>query len=356
MPTGNHCWTLFLNTANFKGPVAFFTPYFWSQATIEHPEWAGLMLDSRPAGPNKAIQMETQHVPALLQDVEGRRFARVAPTSFPVGTEGYSTVLHRITAYKKAALWESVERWFAGEGVADGAIRTDASVVHTFRQGGGSNWKIYPFGTARDDKTPIAWNSFATSFTPNTMTFGYRWNEKLTRRIETEQGTLVTLPEYYRVETKNDKPLWSVVASDEAPQELRQHRFTRPEEPPQAPRTTPDDESSCWKKPGPVAGPFEAELGDGSVLTYYWYRFADQPAMLNADLTDDEREKVQARVEKLHRAWTKDRDYLTPPDVGTLADLDPALILTPPTGLEIGYVPIATHQALKKTNSTAKDR
>src|SRR2546430_4575868 len=41
-----------------------------------------------------------------------------------------------------------------------------------------------------------------------------------------------------------------------------------------------------FKKPGPVAGPFKAYLGDGSVVTYYWYRFADQPALLNADLTD----------------------------------------------------------------------
>jgi len=53
---------------------------------------------------------------------------------------------------------------------------------------------------------------------------------------------------------------------------------------------------------------------------------------------------VQARVEKLHRGWTKDRDYLAPPDAGGLAELDPALILTPPAGLEIGYVPIAICQ------------
>ena len=53
---------------------------------------------------------------------------------------------------------------------------------------------------------------------------------------------------------------------------------------------------------------------------------------------------MQQRVEKLHRAWTKDRDYLAPPDLGKLADIDPALILTPPKGLEIGYVPIATRQ------------
>ena len=51
-------------------------------------------------------------------------------------------------------------------------------------------------------------------------------------------------------------------------------------------------------------------------------------------------------AEILHRAWTKDRNYLAPPDVGTLASLDPALILTPPRGMEAGYVPIATRQEL----------
>ena len=53
-------------------------------------------------------------------------------------------------------------------------------------------------------------------------------------------------------------------------------------------------------------------------------------------------------MEKLHRTWTKDRNYLAPPDVGTLAHIDPALILTPPQGFEIGYVPIATRQELEK--------
>ena len=86
-------------------------------------------------------------------------------------------------------------------------------------------------------------------------------------------------------------------------------------------------------------------LGDGSVVTYYWYRFADQPALLNADLTDGERESLQKRVEMLHRKWTRDREYLPPPTVGKLADLDPALIVTPPKGMEIGYVPIVTRQA-----------
>ena len=347
VPTGNHCWTLFLNTANFKGPVTFFTPFFWSQATTNHPEWAGKLLDSRPAGPNKAIQMETQHIPAVLaKDADGTEYARVAPTSFPFGPEGYSTVLHRLTAYKKAALWDDVQRWFAGGAPSDGRIKPDASAVHTFGKGGGSSWSIYLPRTPREQKASLAWKSFATSFTPDPLTFGYKWNAQLTRT----NGSLVALPEYYRLGSDGKKPQWSVLSSNEVPPGLglTEYRFVTAKEKPQEPRTTPDDPQSSWKKPGPAAGPFKARLGDGSTVTYYWYRFADQPAMLNADLTPQEREQVQARVEKLHRTWTKDRNYLTPPDVGTLAQLDPALIVTPPRGLETGYVPIATRQELEK--------
>jgi hypothetical protein len=347
VPTGNHCWTLFLNTANFKGPATFFTPFFWSEATIKHPEWAGLLLDSRPANPDKPIAVETQHIPAIYsKDASGKGFARIAPTSFPVGRDGATIMLHRITAYKKAALWDDVQRWFDGGTPADGSIKIEASTVQRFRsEGGGSTWRIDPPVTKPDQRVHINWNSFATSFRPDPLTFGYKWNDQLTRT----SGSLVTLPEYYDLETTSRWSRWNVIQPTAVPAEsgLAQHRFVTRKEPPQEPRTTPDDAASCWKKPGPVAGPFKARLGDGSVVTYYWYRFANQPAMLNADLTAAEREQVQQRVEKLHRSWTKDRNYLTPPDVGTLAHIDPALILTPPKGYEVGYVPIATLQEVE---------
>jgi hypothetical protein len=35
---------------------------------------------------------------------------------------------------------------------------------------------------------------------------------------------------------------------------------------------------------------------------------------------------------------------MTPPSSGKLAALDPALLVTPPAGMEVGYVPIVTHQ------------
>jgi hypothetical protein len=346
VPTGNHCWTLFLNTANFKGPAAFFTPYFWSRALLKNPQWAGKLLDSTPSDPNKAIQMETQHIPAIFGKAsDGTSYARMAPASFPVTPEGHSVLLHRHTVYKKAALWDEVERWFAGGPPADGVIKTAASATQTFKARGGSTWTFFPPQVPRKEAAPVAWSSFATFTAPDSLTRGLLWNEELTRR----NGPLVTLPEFFRLGQDAGKALWSVVSASDVPDELglTQYRFKTPQAAPWKPRTTPGDPNSRWKKPGPAAGPFKARLGDGSVVTYYWYRFADQPAMLNADLTPEEREVVQERVEKLHRAWTKDREYLAPPTIGTLASLDPALLVTPPQGMEIGYVPIATWQEME---------
>jgi len=352
VPTGNNCWTLFLNTGNFKGPVAFFTPYFWSRVTVDEPRLAGMFLDSRPSGPNKALQMETQYIPSFQSvDKKGRTYARVAPTSFPRGPKGESVVVHQVTAYNKKALWNKVKAWFEGGPPASGAIDPSGAIVHTFPGRGGATWKIYTPPVPRDKKVPIAWNSFATPTAIDSITYGFRWNEQLVTRKDTTDGPLVTLPEYYQlVKDNNKKARWVVVQPENVPAEtgLAEVSFSRPLDDPSKPYVTPDDPESCWKKPGPVAGPFQAHPGDGSVVTYYWYRFADQPALLNADLTDKERQALQSRVEKLHRNWKKDRDYLEPPRIGKLADIDPALIVTPPPGLEVGYVPITTRQAAEE--------
>jgi hypothetical protein len=39
-----------------------------------------------------------------------------------------------------------------------------------------------------------------------------------------------------------------------------------------------------------------------------------------------------------------DRDYMAPPSRGTLVAFDPVLLVTPPRGLEVGYVPVVTRQ------------
>jgi hypothetical protein len=345
VPTGNQSWTLFLNTGNFKGPVTFFVPEFWSRPTLDRPDLVGRFLDARPSDPNKAVQMETQHVPAqLARDAKGNTYARVAPTQFPNVPDGQAPLIHRITAYRRAALWDQVESWFAGGAEATGRIAPEAAVVHTFESKGGATWRIYPRNAERDDRAPLAWNSFATPVALDDTTYGYRWTPTAVGR----EGSTVTLPEYYRLDRDaKDRPRWSVIEAGKVPPEtglasvnFPKRRTVRPQ-----PYVTPEEPASPWKKPGPVAGPFRVRLGDGSVVTYSWYRFADQPALRQADLTDAEREALQKRVELLHRRWTKEKEYLPPPTIGRLADLDPAVLVTPPKGLEVGYVPIVTRQA-----------
>ena len=354
IPTGDQCWTLFLNTANFKGPMCFFTPYFWSAAAVEHPELAGKLLDSRPSNPNKAFQMETQWVPAKLSTARGgdgegesRTYARTAPVSFPIDSERRTVVLHRLTTYSRAALTEPVRRWFAGGEAASGAIDPGASHVQRFGKGGGSTWRIFADSATKEDRRDIDWARFGTPVSHDPFTFGYQWNMDIVHAVADAGGPRVRLPEYFRLDKADGKrERWSAVAAADVPVStgLQAHRFETPREKNPGPYETPTVPESPFRSPGPAAGPYETTLGDGSVVTYAWYRFADQPAMLNADLTPAERAEAQRRVELLHRHWTRDRTYLPPPSTGTLASLDPALIVTPPAGLEFGYVPIALRQ------------
>ena len=349
VPTGNQCWTLFLNTGNFKGPVAFFTPYFWSRASVDEPSLSGMFLDSSPSQANKPFSMETQHIAcAQATDAKGETYARMAPTQYPMGPKGDSVILHRLAVYNRKALWDRVKAWFDGGAPVDGAFAPEGTCVQEFKGQGGARWKVNMSHVPKEELATIAADAFMHPLVSDPTTFGFQWDSKLVTRTNTKAGALVTLPEYYHLmkDDKNKNGKWVAVTPREVPIEtgLAKVSFKRPVEKPLPPLVTPEDPESCWKKPGPVAGPFKANPGDGSTVTYYWYRFADQPALLNADLTDAEREVLQQRVVKLHRHWTKDREYLAPPTVGKLAFLDAALIVRPPAGLEVGYVPIATKQ------------
>jgi hypothetical protein len=212
----------------------------------------------------------------------------------------------------------------------------------------------HPDGSdAKEVRTNIDWNAFAKPVALDDHTFGYEWNFNAATTTHTSAGDLTTLPEYYHLDGApgSKKAKWEPVPASQVPAEtgLTTYQWTTPNEGTPQPYDTPDDPNSFWKKPGPKAGPFKAHLADGSVVTYYWYRFADQPAVLASGLTDQERAQLQKKVEMIHRSWPKNRNYLPAPTTSAahkLAGIDPALLVKPPKGLEIGYVPIATRQEL----------
>jgi hypothetical protein len=80
------------------------------------------------------------------------------------------------------------------------------------------------------------------------------------------------------------------------------------------------------------------------LVRYCWYRFVDQPSFQQYKWSSEKKEKLQSFIEKIHANWPIDRDYMAPPSSGELARLDPALLVSPLEGLEVGYVPIVIRQ------------
>ncbi len=344
VPMGNHCWTLFLNTRNFRGPVCFFTPYFWNRSAITRPELVGKLLDSRWSHANKAYQMETQYLPAAISRISSGTYARLGQVSFPADREGRSVLLNRLLCYSREALWDPVKAWFNGGPAVSGRLSVSQAFGQHFPPVVWSTWKLYAGGTAKSQRGSLPWQHLANAFLPDPASYGFVWNRPLVHIGS--HGNRALLPRFYKLLYVNKKAKWQAVHAADIPDatQLKSINFYAKKWRRPKPYTTPDGPNSAFKKPGPAAGPFYAHLSDGSVVTYYWYRFEDQPALLHADLSQAERDKMQIRAEMIQRLWTKNRQYLPPPTQGTVASLDSAQIVTPPKGLAIGYVPIVTRQ------------
>ena len=335
--------------------MAFFTPYFWSEASVKDTIVNGLFLDQRPSKANKPFQMETQHIYSFEStDDKGQIYSRIAPTQYPLGPDGNSDLLHRLMVYNKKALWDKVDAWFKGGKPVNGIIGLEGANMQKFQKGVRSNWSFYGDHIPKEKRALMNITFYMDANVTDSATLRVRWQGDLITSKETKNGSVVILPEYYKLikTDANDKGQWVAVSASEVPTETGLHNvdFRNTDKRTPVAYTTPEDKTSSWKSPGPAAGPFTAKLGDGSTVTYYWYRFADQPALLNADLSIEERNEMQRRVELLHRHWTIGQEYLPPPLIGHLAEIDPALIVKPPKGLQVGYVPIVTRQEASVKN------
>ena len=255
--------------------------------------------------------------------------------------------MHRLSVYDQGALWDDVGQWLASSGPAPAGVIDPGSTYVQTATGNNPVWTMKSGDTSLGN---LNWNGIVSPYASNQQEWGYQWDSNQLTVIPSANGSLVKLPEYYQGPTNaNSASTWFPVNKENVPKAaaavLAGANLSNPGS---HGAVVSVDSDPAWTTPGPVSGPCRSLLGDGSVVTYYWYRFADQPALLNADLTADERETLQKRVEMLHKNWTKDREYLPPPTVGKLADLDTAVLVTPPKGLEVGYVPIVTRQGGKE--------
>jgi len=246
-PTGDQSWTLFLNTLNFKGPVAYYIAETWSKISKDYKTNYGRGLDARPAEMGGgAIEINT--VPKIVAKSKGDTVLYKIPhMKYPVDENDKTVLVQDVKYYSKDAIYHSFKSWRNGEG--------SCSV-------------------------------------------------------------------------------------DDVPPELAVKEFTLAEK--GEPYTSPN--AGSWSQPGPATEPETVTLADGSTVTFCWYRFIDQPSLQQFNWSNEKREKLQSLVEKIHNQWRIDNEYMAPPSTGTLVSLDPELIVQPPVGFEVGYVPVVIGQ------------
>ena len=112
-------------------------------------------------------------------------------------------------------------------------------------------------------------------------------------------------------------------------------------------------EPSWWRKNPAASKDLTANLRDGSQVTYRWYKFVDQPSLQRFEMNAAEKASIQAAIEKMQKEWNNFA-MMKDPTVGSLVSFDEGLMVSPPKGLEIGYVPIVVKQ--KAAEKSAVDK
>lgn len=321
-PTGDQSWTLFLNTMNFKGPVAYYIAETWSKISKEYPPDYGRGLDARPAEMGGgAIEINT--VPKIVaQGNSDTLYYKIPKMKFPVDENGKTVLVQDVKYYSKDALYNSFKSWRNGSGFCDGRFTDQGTWAP----------ELFTKMPVFDQDRVVLENMeeiFRTEVFGDHI-FGMQW-------FDNEVTSTGCFPQYYRQIGGGKRVPVSV---DEVPAELAAKEFMLAG--PGKPYTSP--KKGSWVNPGPASEPETLTLADGSEVTYCWYRFIDQPSFQQFNWSREKKEKLQALVERIHTNWRIDSEYMAPPSTGTLVNLDPKLIVQPPAGMEVGYVPIVIGQ------------
>ncbi|MFO7617282.1 MAG: T9SS type A sorting domain-containing protein [Bacteroidales bacterium] len=336
-PVGEKSWTLFLNAQNFKGPLAYYLPETWAKISKDYPFDHGRGLDSRSSERNLAGgTMEFNTVPIMsAYDADQNRFHKIPRLQFPVDSLNRTILSKDVTFYSKRAKYNEVLEWRNGGEAPSGAFNT----IGTYKPA----MRTYPVTYAQDGKTVVGINEVATPTVFQGNAFGLKW----TGNVSDGMGYF---PQYF-IDSAN---LRVAIPDAEVPVStgLLERQFNSPSE---NPKPYHADLKGAWRNPGPVAGPFVAYLSDHSEVTYFWYRFIDQPVFQQFNWTQGKKDSLQLLIEEMHKNWLIDQEYMKAPSSGHLVAFDQALFVTPPPEYSCGYVPIVVRQEKSEVNSTANN-
>lgn len=329
VPTGDNSWTLFVNTENFKGPLAYYIPETWSRIAdvFDYDSNLGKGMDSKMAVPGSTDgAMELNTVPYFDGvDSSGNLYRKIPALYFPTDEYDRSVIVRDVKVYSKNALFNGVQTWNDGGDSVSGSF-ADAGLSLDLTSG--FHFTNNSMGDFNDAATPTVFESGKS--------WGLQWNDD-------NVSLAGQLPQYFKYENG----LYQPISRDEVPEETGLFDKTFISKTSGSAYSAP--ESGAWAIPGPAnSTTYTVQLNDGSTVDYKWYRFIDQPAFQQFDFSDAKKAHLQSFVEKMHSEWTIDKEYMDAPTGGDLVSIDESLIVTPPVGMEYGYVPIVIYHGYEQ--------
>jgi len=326
---GVNNWTLFLNAKNFSGPTAYMTPEGWNRITDGYEPAEGRGLDSRlPAGDRSwHLSDEIGLIGAHRARHNDSTFISLPRINYPVDEMGRTIYHQDLTTYSESSIYDEILAFLQnGEAILPQELDSKGAFSRSIDS---TNFGWSFSGYANDIQIE---DILETSTFGNGDAWGIQWLD------ENSQGKF---PQYYEI--RNGLPV--PISENEVPSETQLKDLVLP------PLTANDfdahyNKSEAWPEPegGRV---YTSDLIDGSSISYGWYKFVEQPAIRKLNLSEAKKAQLQSVVEAIHATdWGPSNPVMKEPTFGKLAEIDSALILTPPAGLEVGYVPVALNQFL----------
>lgn len=319
---GFHTWAVFFNSKNFKGPLIFHPEEFWERFPAASGSENHFGLNRQPAV-IRTMASEWGTVPyKRFTDKEGKNWSKIPAISFPADHEGRTVLVRDVRAYEKLLGDEISQALLSDETIslADLIKKRGTSISLT-----AVNSPYFQEGKKLELRKEFNLVTF-----DNQTAFGFQWNDK-------KEG-IQELPSYFKEQGDARLP----VQESEVPKELVESKF----------RSGGDtnfkfETPAWWFDDAEVdSKEYTADLTDKTTVTYRWVRFKDQPAVKALKLSEEQRDKLQKAVEKIHKSCAAGSDFMAPPTKGELAEFDPGLLVNPPEGKEVGWVPLIVRQEI----------
>jgi hypothetical protein len=326
---GENSWTMFVNSKNFKGPLVFIAPQFFADGLVKNPVQKGLTLDVK-GGRLGSLAAEWASIPFYkYTDTAGTIFTKIPGLEFPVDANGNLALSRNLTAYGSSAISDAFRSALASGGTLPQS--TNAAGIFSPLLNAQSP-QVYQEGKVLGTLS----SSLAVKVFESRAAYGFSMGG---------DARLEKIPQYYKEVGSNR----IAITESEAPAALVNAKFGSLMQT----STYIYQEPSWWQQSPAASGDLTADLRDGTQVTYRWYKFVDQPSLQRFEMNAAEKAGIQGAIEKMQKEWNNFA-MMKDPTVGSLVSFDEGLIVTPPKGLEIGYVPIVVKQ--KASEKSAVDK